>query len=85
MSSIRDTVKQFILDEFLPGEDPDELLDSTELMSGGILDSVATLKLVAFLEEEFQVLIEPHEFDEENLGSIEDIERFIQSKKVSAA
>ena len=85
MSEISNTVKQFILEEFLPGEDPDELLDETELISGGILDSVATLKLVAFLEEEFGILIEPHEADRENLDSLADIDRFVQSKNPPAA
>ena len=32
--------------EFLPGEDPEELTDTTPLITGGIFDSIATLKLV---------------------------------------
>ena len=52
MDEVKQTVRKFILSEFLPGEDPNELADSTPLISGGILDSIATLKLVAFLEEE---------------------------------
>jgi hypothetical protein len=42
------------MSEFLPGEDPNELTDSTPLISGGILDSIATLKLVMFMEERFK-------------------------------
>ena len=45
------TVKSFILKEFLPDEDPDELTESTELISTGILDSIAILKLVTHLLE----------------------------------
>ncbi|TIX74809.1 MAG: acyl carrier protein, partial [Mesorhizobium sp.] len=40
--------KDFILKEFLPGERPENLTDSTELITDGILDSLATLKLVAY-------------------------------------
>ena len=49
--STEETLKQFILREFLPGEDPNELEESTPLVSTGILDSLATLKLVTFLED----------------------------------
>ena len=40
--------KGFIMKEFLPGEDPDELGHSTPLLSGGILDSISTVKLIGF-------------------------------------
>jgi len=80
MSGIETTVKEFILKEFLPGEDPANLLTSTPLIAGGILDSLATLKLVAFLEEHYGVEIEPHETDEEHLGTIADIEKLVQAK-----
>ena len=43
---IESAVKTFILTEFLPGEDPAELTMDTPLITGGILDSIATLKLV---------------------------------------
>ena len=51
MQDIRQTVRHFILDNFLPGEDPSNLTDDTELKESGILDSLSTLKLVSFLEE----------------------------------
>jgi acyl carrier protein len=81
MKEIADNVKEFILREFLPGEDPAALTDSTPLIAGGILDSLATLKLVAFLEEQFKVTLAPHETDEEHLGTIADIVRLVQSKR----
>jgi acyl carrier protein len=74
-------VKEFILREFLPGEDPAALTESTPLIAGGILDSLATLKLVAFLEEKFKITVAPHETDEEHLGTISDIVRLVQSKR----
>jgi acyl carrier protein len=73
-------IKNFIMSEFLPGESPDELTDSTPLISGGILDSIATLKLVMFLEEEFGVSIESHEVDKEHLDNLTSIVRLLQSK-----
>ena len=80
MHSIGETVKTFILAEFLQGEDPKNLTDSTPLISTGILDSLATLKLVAFLEERYGIAVAPHETDEEYLGNLAAIEQFVQSK-----
>jgi acyl carrier protein len=80
MDEIRGKVREFILHEFLPGEDPAELRPDTPLMTGGILDSIATLKLVAFLEESFGIRLEAHETDSENLDTLEVIEQLVQSK-----
>jgi acyl carrier protein len=81
MTPITSTIKDFILKEFLPGENPDELTETTPLISGGILDSLATIKLVAFLEEQFKITVEAHEADVEHLNTLSDIARFVQSKR----
>jgi acyl carrier protein len=79
--AIHDTVKTFILDQFLPGEDPNELSDDTPLMTTGILDSLATLKLVTFLEEKFDIAVEAHEADADNLNTLELITSLVARKK----
>jgi acyl carrier protein len=73
-------VKKFILEEFLPGENPDELTDTTPLITGGVLDSIATVKLVLFLEERFGVTLQPHEVDPEHLDTTACIEELVRSK-----
>ena len=83
--AIKATVKTFILKEFLPGEDPAALTDTTALVTTGILDSIAVLKAVTFLENQFGVTIEPHEAVVENLNTLSDIARLIVTKKVSPA
>jgi acyl carrier protein len=80
-SEVAATVKQFILETFLPGENPNELQDRTPLISGGILDSIATLKLVMFLEEHFGISIEAHEADREHLDTLADITNLVTKKK----
>ena len=78
--AIKQTIKDYLLREFLPGESPDELTDTTPLISGGILDSIATLKLVMFIEEKFAVGLEPHEVDKEYLDTLTGIAQLIRSK-----
>ena len=70
---IKTTVKTFILNEYLPGEDPAALTDTTPLMTTGILDSIAILKVVTFLEGQFGITIQPHEAVVENLNTLSDI------------
>ena len=80
MEQINADVRQFIIKEFLPGESPEQLTDSTPLITGGILDSLATLKLVAFLEERFKIQVQAHEADVDHLNDITSITNLVQSK-----
>jgi acyl carrier protein len=84
MEDIATVVHHFILQEFLPGEDPGELDCSTPLITGGILDSIRTLKLVVFLEEHFGISIEAFEAGVEHLDSIEQITSLVAAKKQAA-
>ncbi len=81
MPEIKETVRQFILTSFLPGEDASNLTDDTELKESGILDSLSTLKLVSFLEETFKVEFEANDLDAGNLASVASIEKLVRSKK----
>ena len=81
VTDIEQIVKSYILTEFLPGESAEALTPTTPLVSIGVLDSLATMKLVAFLEQEFAIGIDAHEADTENLDSIERIARLVRSKQ----
>jgi acyl carrier protein len=85
MEEITKVVHHFILREFLPGEDPDELTLRTSLITGGILDSISTLKLVVFLEEHFGITIEAFEAGVEHLDSISQIADLVARKQKNAA
>jgi acyl carrier protein len=80
MENVGEVVRQFVLENFLPGEDPRNLTDETELKESGILDSLSTLKLVSFLEERFGVEFEANDLEAGNLSSLANIERLVQSK-----
>jgi acyl carrier protein len=79
-AKIQASVKEFILNEFLPGENPDDLTPDTELMTSGIIDSIATLKLVSHLESTYDIAIAAHEADAENLNTLEGITALVASK-----
>ena len=77
---IQKAVKQYVLDEFLPGEDPEELTSTTPLISGGIIDSVSALKLVSYVEETYDIELAAHEADTDNLDTLESISNLVASK-----
>ena len=79
--SIKQSVREYILKTFLPGEDSSELTDDLPLISGGILDSIATLKLIMHIEETFDVALEAHEADREHFDTVNQITDLIVSKK----
>ena len=81
IQDIKETLKEHILKTFLPGENPNELTDTTPLITGGILDSIATLQVVAFIEERYGFTFQAHEVDVKNLDTIAAITNFILSKK----
>ena len=82
MEDIMTNIKAFILAEFLPGEDPNELTPTTPLVTGGILDSLATLRLVEFLNDTYQIEIQPHELTDEYLDDLNKITSLVRSKVV---
>jgi acyl carrier protein len=80
LQEVKEIIKVYILGEFLPGENPAALTDSTPLITGGILDSLGTIKLVAFLEQRFKIQIQAHETMVDYLDTIADIAQLVSSK-----
>lgn len=78
---IRGILKSHILAEYLQGESPDNLTSDTPLRTSGILDSIATVKLVSFIESTFNIELEAHETGVQNFDRIEDIAALIARKK----
>jgi acyl carrier protein len=81
MDDLKGSIRDYILEEFLPGENPSALTDTTPLITGGILDSLATVKLVAHLEERYGVVVEAHEMTADYLDTVDSIANLVQSKQ----
>jgi acyl carrier protein len=79
-SEIIETVRRYVLNEFLPEENPAFLTESTPLIKGAILDSIATVKLVTFLEEKYSIEFAPHEMSVDYLDTLTDISKIVLEK-----
>lgn len=80
MSSAASTIKQYIVTDIMAGQDAGDLTETTPLVTTGVLDSMALLKLVLFLEEEFSVSVEPDEATAEKLDTIAKMVELVSSK-----
>lgn len=81
---IRSTVKEFVLREFLGGEDESRLKGDTPLITGGIMDSIGTVRLVTHLEREFQIVLEQRDIIVEHFDTVDGITALVQGKLAAA-
>ena len=73
---IRTFIKQTILQD-----DTASIEFDAPLISGSVIDSISTLKLVDFLEQTYNIEFQPHEVDRDNLDTIDMIANFVVSKQ----
>ena len=79
--SVHDEIRQFIIDNFLMGQDSDNLKDDSSFLEEGVIDSTGVLELVGFLEENYGIKVEDEELIPENLDAIQNICAYLKSKR----
>lgn len=85
MDEIKDAVRQFVITTCLVGEAPENLGDTTRLQSSGILDSLATLKLVMFLEQRYGIQLGFEDTTADRFDSLAEIAACVARKQTAAA
>jgi acyl carrier protein len=81
MNDVKERLRHYIVTTYLPGESPANLKDDTPLLTSGILDSLATLGLVSFVEKEFGVELAAHDTGVDNFDRIQDIAALVERKR----
>jgi acyl carrier protein len=84
MNDIATVLRQFVVENFLFGQD-DGFADDDSFLERGIIDSTGVLELVAFLERRFGLTIADEELVPENLDSLANLTRFVSDKLACAA
>jgi acyl carrier protein len=72
-------VKEFIVDNFLFGEEGD-LDENTSFFNSDIIDSTGILELIAFLEEKYDIKVEDEEMLPENFNTLINISGYLEKK-----
>ncbi len=81
MSTVREQIREFIVDNFLMGEDSEDLKDDSSFLEEGIIDSTGVLELVEFLEDSFEIKVDDEELIPENLDSINNLCTYLEKKR----
>ncbi len=80
---IVESLRSFILDNYLFTDDQDALKNDDSFLEGKILDSMGILELTHYLDEEFGVRVEDSEMIPENLDSVNQLAAFIGRKSAA--
>ena len=76
--SIKESVRRYVIDNFLFGKD--ELKDDDSFLEMKIMDSTGVLEMVSYLEETFGITVEDEEIIPENLDTVELIVAYVERK-----
>jgi acyl carrier protein len=79
VQSIKDQIREFVRDA-AQRKGVTDVTDTLSLVQSGVIDSLGIFRLVSFLEENCKVRIADEEIVGENFETIDDIERFVNTK-----
>jgi acyl carrier protein len=82
--SIEQTIRNYILENYLFTDDQSTLQNDESFLNKGIIDSTGILEVISFLESEFAVKVEDREMIPENLDSVNNLVRYVTSKQAAA-
>ena len=77
---MKQTLLNYIQEQLLT--DPEiELVAEDDLLGGGLVDSIGMVKLISFIEKEYQLTIPPQDMLIENFMSVNHIEQYLEGRK----
>ncbi len=80
MQNIKNSVRQFLLDNFVMGANA-KIADDVSFMKAHILDSTGFIELIMFIEDTNQLKVDDDEMLPENFDSLVNIEAYVARKK----
>jgi acyl carrier protein len=78
------TITKFLVDEFLPDVPTESLAADYDLLSSGVIDSLGLLKIIAWLEDRFDVVVEDIEIEPDNFRTVAAMNAFVQNARRTA-
>jgi acyl carrier protein len=84
MVSVKQEIRDFIVENFLYGDVNATLSNEDSLLEQGIIDSTGVLEMVTFLEKKYEIEIRDEELVPGNLDSIEKLVSFVNRKTAAS-
>lgn len=82
MASIKDTILEYVKNEYLESDDDREITYDTPLISGGIVDSFSMVSLKVFLETKYNIQIPDAKASPEAFDSVNNIVNLLKEFNV---
>ena len=79
MDSKQSIIIKYIQDNLLTGKVEIDLSPEDDLLGSGLLDSMGVMRLVAFVEETFNIKIPPEDIVIENFMDVKAITNYVES------
>lgn len=77
---IEAVIEDFLVNEIMLADNSTKIAPDESLIDLGVLDSLALLRLVMFIEEQFNLVVNDAEVIPENLETLNDIVSFVNKK-----
>jgi D-alanine--poly(phosphoribitol) ligase subunit 2 len=77
-------IKEFIVEEFMPDVPAEELDGDFDLLTGGVVDSLGLLKVVAWLEDEFDISVDESELGPESFRTVNAIKEYVDQARATS-
>ena len=77
---VAETLEKYIVEELMVKDASTKIDPDASLISSGVVDSLALLRLISFIEEKFGVLIEDEEVIPDNFETLNIMKSFIENK-----
>lgn len=68
---MQEVLIKYIEENLLVDQDGEELSAEEDLLGGGLIDSIGIMRLIAFIEEEYNVKVQPQDMTIENFVSVD--------------
>lgn len=81
---MHETIRQFILENYLFTDDTSQLALDDSLLGRGIVDSTGMLEIIMFIEEQLGVKVRDEDMVPENLDSVNRIAAYVTSRRKAA-
>ena len=78
MDDIRETILEYVIDEYIDEDDDIEVDADTALISSGIVDSFSMVSLKAFLETRYDITITDDDATPEAFDTVNSIAKIVE-------
>ena len=80
MNQLKTELRQYIIENFLFGQDTAVLTDDVSFLEQGLIDSTGVLEIVAHLEQAYGVSVEDEELIPLNFDSVNNLAAYVARK-----